>query len=204
MRCPRVRGSLWWGGGASFIGVSLGCIVPILGCPHVGVSPCQGVPILGCPHTGVSPCWGFPMSGCPHVGVSPGSAVPPPPQAVTPLNPAVPPHRTRTGPGAAEQDGEIRPTQPAGRRQPPGGVHAAQPARYGTVPLGVLGVLVSLGVFGGHRSPQGTTWIQLRVLRGLCVHWGPWGSQVTPRDRLDPTTVLFGVFVSIGVLGGYR
>ena len=43
--------------------------------------------------------------------------------------------------------------------------------------MGPFGVFVSLGVFGGHRSPQGTAWIQLV---------GP-----------------FGVFVSIGVFGGY-
>lgn len=42
-----------------------------------------------------------------------------------------PARRAGAGAGADEQDGEIRPTEPARRRQPPRGVHAAQPQGYG-------------------------------------------------------------------------
>lgn len=35
--------------------------------------------------------------------------------------------RAGAGAGSAEQDGQVRPAQPEGRRQPPWGVHAAQP-----------------------------------------------------------------------------
>lgn len=165
-------GDPWVGGlhGGVLLGCPFGWGVALLGVPFievfngwgvhwVGVSPRWRVLLLGCPtlgslYVGVSHYWGVSLLGCPTLGC-PIIGVPPP-HPVIPPSSFCSPHRTGAGPGTAEQDGQIRPAQPAGWGQPPGGVHAAQPARYGTAGF-------SWGCWGGPRVP-----------------WGPWVALMTP------------------------